>query len=407
MSVSLKSGVQAASLAPSVGRVLSADQASGYQIVGLSAAEAQQYKASHVSALALGDEPMPEPNLDQFTGGALATMSGSRTAWASGSRTAWASGSRTAWASGSRTAWASGEYLPVVQNTDSFKQINLEAAQTLAPNLGTGVKIAVIDTGLDLSHPAFEGALAPASEWRDFYGNDAVPQDEGTLGVGGYGHGTAVASIVLQVAPGATILPLRVLGPDGSGDTLMIAQAIKYAVSKGAKIINLSLGSKNKSEIVQREITNATNAGVLVVASAGNDNLNSITFPASIATNKGALGDNSISVGSVDLQDRKSSFSNYSNELELVAPGESIFTAGPDNLLVAWSGTSMSAPIVTGGLALAEGQLTATPPDLTRKMTDNGTNIYALNSAYTGLLGKGRLDLKTFLNASLGLPAPK
>lgn len=375
------------------GRVISVDKNDGYALMGLTADEMnemKQYQQNQGGAAPVEGEPAPEPNLNQFAGGALALMNGTRSLWASGE---W-----QAWAVGTRSLWASGEYTPITQNTNSFKQINLEAAQVLAPNLGAGVKVAVIDTGLDLNHPAFNGALAPASEWWDFYGNDPVPQDEGTLGVGGYGHGTAVASIVLQIAPKATILPLRVLGPDGSGDTLMVAQAIKYAVAKGAKIINLSLGSAEKSDTIQREITNATGAGVLVVASAGNDNLKSITFPASLAADKGRVGDGSISVGSVDATDHKSSFSNYSDKLELVAPGENVFTAGPGNLLVAWSGTSMAAPIVAGGLALALGQLpNVASKDLTGYMLGNATNIDALNKGYQGLLGEGRLDLKAFL----------
>lgn len=246
-----------------------------------------------------------------------------------GSRSMWMGGEWQAWAGGSRSMWMGGLYGPIIQNSQPLQQIKLESAHKLAPNLGAGVKVAVIDTGIDLAHPAFNGALAPSGEWKDFYGNDNLPQEEGTLGVGGYGHGTAVASIVLQVAPKATILPLRVLGPNGEGDTLQVANAIRYAVTKGARVINLSLGSTTRSDTVQTAVKTATDAGVLVVSSAGNDNTPVITYPAMTANDKGILGERSLSVGSVNSLDLKSSFSNYAPDLELSAPGENIYAAGP------------------------------------------------------------------------------
>lgn len=375
------------------GKVVELNTQEGYAVVGLDQAAA---KTQNLRAQALGAGPVAEPNLNQFQGGALALMAGARSIWAGGE---W-----QAWAGGARSIWAGGTYMPVLQNSGAFQQIKLENAQKLAPNLGAGVKVAVIDTGIDLSHPAFAGALAPSTEWKDFYGNDNLPQEEGILGVGGYGHGTAVASIILQVAPKATILPLRVLGPNGEGDTLQVANAIKYAVAQKARVINLSLGSTTKSDAVQSAIQAATTAGVLVVSSAGNDNTPTITYPAVTADDKGPLGERSLSVGSVNSLDRKSSFSNYSPDLELSAPGENIFTAGPGNLLVAWSGTSMAAPMASGGLALALSQTLAVDiKDVTRKMAENGFDLYSsgLNSAYKDKLGKRRLDLELFLKSTI------
>jgi subtilisin family serine protease len=174
---------------------------------------------------------------------------------------------------------------------------------------------------------------------------------------------------VLQVAPGAKILPLRVLGPDGSGDVLSVMRAIDWAVVKGARVINLSLGSQERSRVVQDAIRRATSRGVLVVSSAGNENRSPITFPASdAASDVRALG-----VGSVDALNRKSVFSNYGTTLEMVAPGENVFGPGPGGQLVAWSGTSMAAPMAAGGLALALGQSLSVPlSDVTMKMAENG-----------------------------------
>lgn len=335
-----------------------------------------------------------EPNKDVFSGG------GSMTATMGGSMSLWAGGSMSLWAGGSMSLWAGGQYSPLPQNSDLWQQIRLQQAQALAPNLGNGVTVAVLDTGIDLQHPAFQGSLTDPASWHDFYAADDVPQEEGTFGVGGYGHGTNVAGIILQIAPQAKIMPLRVLGQDGSGDVVMVAQAVDWAVANGAKVINMSLGSEDNSKVVQDAINRASTKGVLVVSSAGNANLSKITYPANNAHLKGP-GDYAISVGSVSLQDVKSPFSNYSNTLELVAPGENVAAPAPGGMVAAWSGTSMAAPMAAGGLALALGQPLSVPlNDVTKKMVGAAFDLYDIsgNRPYKEMLGdKGRLDLEFFL----------
>ncbi|ABF44265.1 S8 family serine peptidase [Deinococcus geothermalis] len=376
------------------GRVMAFDPEAGYAMIGMDAASAKKFNASRLSTLDLSSEA--EPNLNVFSAGGGMSM------WAGGAMSMWAGGGMSMWAGGGMSMWAGGQYVPVPGNTAAFTQINLQNAQTLAPNLGQGIEVAVIDTGVDLSHPAFTGALDLANA-KDYVDGDSIPQDEGTPGTGAYGHGTAVASIILQVAPKATILPIRVLGPDGSGDAANVALAIRYAADKGAKIINLSLGSDVRVDAVQQAIAYAAGRNVMVVSSAGNSNLNRLTYPAMDASGKGVVADHSVSVGSVDETDRKASFSNYAKELELVAPGVNIYAAVPGNMLGAWSGTSMSAPLAAGSLALAAGQLATLPPDLARKLRDNADNsIYSsnLNTDYAGMLGKGRLNISKFLTAA-------
>ncbi|GGR01969.1 S8 family serine peptidase [Deinococcus ruber] len=342
----------------------------------------------------LGRSVTLEENRDQFSAG------GDITATLSGARVAWAGGSLLAWTGGARVAWAGGTYAPVPQNTQTWTTLRLQEAQALAPNLGAGVTVAVIDTGLDLTHPAFQDALSDPSTWQDFYAGDAVPQDEGTLGTGGYGHGTNVAGIILQIAPLAKIMPIRVLGPDGSGDVVNIAKAIAWATLNGAKIINLSVGSTKDSSVVQDAIKFATSMNVLVLASAGNNNSDKVTFPASLATNFPNL----LSVGSVDATDVKSSFSNYGDKLELMAPGENVYAPAPGNLLAAWSGTSQATPMATGGAALALGQTLSVPASsLIGKMQAASFNLYTvpLNKPYAKKLGSGRLDLAAFLSQTV------
>lgn len=335
-----------------------------------------------------------EANRDVFSGGGAMTavMGGSRS-WVSGSRS-WVSGS-SSW------VWSSGNDSPIPENAPLWQKIGLEQAHSMASKLGAGVTVAVIDSGIDLTHPAFQGALTDSGTWKDFYGADDLPQEEGEIGVGAYGHGTNVAGIVLQVAPAAKILPLRVLGPDGSGDVAGVAQAILYAANQGAKVINLSLGSVENSSIVEDVIRQVTSRGVYVVASAGNENQNSISYPAALATKKGSLGEFLLSVGSTDLSDLKSSFSNYASSLEIVGPGENVYSPYPDGRVAGWSGTSMAAPMMTGGLALALGQgLKVSGKDLTKKLAESAFDVYnnGANGAYKDMLGvKGRVDLVEFL----------
>ncbi len=349
-----------------------------------------------------------ETNQAKFWGSAqLAWMSGATT-WTSGSVSAWAGG-RTAWSGGTPTAWAGDIYQPLPQNTTKWQNMQLQKAHVLSANLGAGIRVAVIDSGIDLQHPAFVGGLVPATDMKDFVSNDNVPQEVGVLGTGAYGHGTNVAGIILQIAPKAKILPIRVLGPDGSGDVLNVAKAIDYAVSKGARVINLSLGSDVFSQAVADAITSATKKGVYIISSSGNMNSSTITYPANNATLTGPVGDYSLSVGSVNASDKKSSFSSYSANLEIVAQGENVYGPVPGNRLGAWTGTSMAAPMVSGAIALVLGEKinpdNVTLAGLTQLLKDRAFNIYSnnLNPAYEGtnttpdLLGDGRLDVCHFI----------
>ncbi|MCA9837265.1 MAG: S8 family serine peptidase [Trueperaceae bacterium] len=272
-------------------------------------------------------------------------------AWSSGF-SAWAGGF-SAWAGG-WSAWASGETSstpPLPQeNASIFNQIKLAQAHELSHNYGQGIKVAVIDTGIDLNHPMFQGRLAPSTEWKDYVDNDSYPQ-EGSSSGKAYGHGTAAAGIVLQVAPLATILPIRVLGPDGQGDLDDLLLAIDWAVQKGADVINLSLGSVDYIDPLFYTVDAAMSSGVYIVAAAGNTGNTTLLHPAAgaqIIANEGKL----MSIGSVTSTDSKSSFSSYGSDLEYVAPGEKILTAYPNNQVAKVTGTSFATPLYSGTLAL-------------------------------------------------------
>jgi thermitase len=309
--------------------------------------------------------------------------SGAR-AWGGGQR-AWGGGKR-AWGGGSATGPTT-----FSENIPLWQKVRLVEGQNLARNLGRGVKIAVIDSGLDLTHPAFAGRLAPASEWKDFIDNDNLPQD--VAGGIGYGHGTGVADVILQVAPNATILPLRVLEPDGTGDLDDVVAAIDWAIQKGAKVINMSLGSSLDQKSMQAILKLIASHNMIAVASAGNNGMKSIEYPA-------RHGAEVIGVGSVDKNDVKSTFSAYGKELDVMAPGEFVYTAYPSNQIGYWSGTSFAAPMVTGSIALVvgEGRVVKTK-DLLKDKTDDISKL-AGNRNFSKELG-GRLNIESFVQMSL------
>lgn len=262
---------------------------------------------------------------------------------ASHGRGVWAGG-RGVWAGG-LDAWTGSTSPTLGQNSSAWDKIKLREGQALAPNLGKGVKVAVIDTGIDIHHPAFKGKLAPADEWWDFVDNDVYPLE---VAGSSYGHGTGVAGIILQVAPNATILPLRVLDEGGRGDVDDVVRAIDRAVWYGADIINLSLGTNEEVNCLEMLVKYAKDRGVVVVASSGNRDEGWLEYPAQ-------YDQEVVSVGSVNSNDIRSDFSSYGSSLDILAPGEGIYTSMPSHQLGHWTGTSFAAPMATGAFALALG----------------------------------------------------
>jgi subtilisin family serine protease len=377
-------------------RVVSYHPDDAYAILKLDAVQLRSLQAADLAAT--------EPNADTINTpeGQVEALSVGKDSWMSG-WSSWGSGWST-WGSGWST-WCTGgqDDLNNVPNADIFNRIRLSEALGLAPRKGTGVKVAVIDSGIDLNHPVFQSNLAPLSDWYDFVDNDSMPQEVSGSGSNkGYGHGTSVAGIVLQIAPKAQIMPLRVLNSDGKGDTDNVISAIDWAVTHGAKVINLSLGTVYLKSL-EKIIDTATKAGVFVVASSGNSNNQSVTYPASAMDISGSWGEMSVSVGSSDTQDKKSSFSTYGS-IEMTAIGDKVFSPAPGNRAAKWSGTSMAAPMVSGGFALALGERKYSAAELRKigkAMYLSTDDIEPNNPSFINQLGDGRLDLENFLNWAL------
>jgi subtilisin family serine protease len=323
-------------------------------------------------------------------------------------------GGWTAW-SGGWTAWSGGTENPNTfgENLAAWNLINLTEGQALSSKLGAGVTVAVIDTGVDVDHPGLTcanldkkgncvSALAPSSMWADFVDGDNVPSEEPGAA---YGHGTGVAGIIVQMAPEARILPIRALGPDGSGDVASVVQAIDHALLEGVDVINLSLGTDVPVESLRAMLELAASQGVYVFASAGNAGQEGITYPASLGTERSKLGHQLIGVSSVDVNDVKTDWANYGTELEMVAPGLEIHTLAPDAQRGVWSGTSFSTPMAAGAMTLALGE----PAKNWKNSADPGDDLPMTADSVAsqnrdGLetkLGSGRLNVMDFMNRVL------
>ncbi|MCP4143323.1 MAG: peptidase S8, partial [Chloroflexi bacterium] len=226
---------------------------------------------------------------------------------------------------------------------------NIRAPQGWDTTTGSAsVVIAIVDTGVDLTHPDLASKIIAG---YDFVNNDAVAQDDN-------GHGSHVAGIaaaasnnaagVAGTSWGARIMPVKVLNASKSGTFANAAAGIIWAADNGAHIINLSLGGKSHSAIFQNAIDYAYGKGVVIIAASGNNDAACPVFCYP------ALYPNVIAVGATDAGNNIASFSNFGPALDLVAPGVNIYSTGVGSYFYD-SGTSMSAPYVSGLAAILRG----------------------------------------------------
>lgn len=203
---------------------------------------------------------------------------------------------------------------------------------------GAGVKIAVLDSGV-VPHLAL-GALSQSIAITPF------PQDINKTN----GHGTAVASLIAGrspsapgIAPAAQLISIRVGDESGKADSFALAAGILAAIDSGAQIINCSMGTVENNPLIEDAVLYAHERNVLIVAASGNSEQADACYPAAYPT--------VISVGAVDAKGEHLDFSNYGTYLSLTAPGYAINAAWPGDQYTRISGTSASAPIVTGAIA--------------------------------------------------------
>jgi subtilisin family serine protease len=294
--------------------------------------------------------------------------------------------------------------------------------------LATGTSIvAVLDTGVDPNHPVLRGSLVPgydfvngiagtASEWSDLNAvtagtlsssgagttNAAIQVNQSTAAIldqstaaildttqipTAFGHGTMVAGIIHLVAPTAQIMPLKVFHADGTGNLSDIVRAIYYAVDNGARVINMSFSMRSTSVALAQAIDYATQNNVICISSVGNEGLETLRYPAAYR--------NVIGVASTDSTDARSVFSNYGEVLvDIAAPGEGLVTVYPGGYYAVVSGTSFSAPLVSGAAALM------LQNDVTLNQGKASRDLSNAKKLPTDDLGFGRLDLFQAVSAS-------
>jgi hypothetical protein len=275
---------------------------------------------------------------------------------------------------------------------DQTAMTRVRAVQARLREDGSGVKVAVLDTGVDASHPALASHVGPG--W-DFVAMDASPQDEadgldqdvdGAIDEGA-GHGTHIAGVIAFIAPGASLVPVRVLDSEGNGTVFGVAQGVDYATQADARVINMSLALNEDSSVAEWTIRRAHERGALLVASAGNDGTETDAhFPANMAEVMG--------VAAVDAEDRKASFSSYGATVALGAPGVGIVSTYRFHGYATWSGTSMAAAFVSGAGAIAFGADGALTADGGRSAIEEAAAPFShAGQPYEGLMGAGRLDV--------------
>jgi len=205
------------------------------------------------------------------------------------------------------------------------------------------ISIAVLDTGVDMSHPDLSGKVVGNVN----YSSSGTVSDV-------YGHGTHVAGIaaaatnngqgVAGLGYNSAILNVKVLGDDGAGTYSAVAYGIVWAADHGARVINMSLGGTSLSSTLQDAVNYAWGKGVVLVAAAGNNGNNVPFYP--------AYFQNVIAVASTDSTDSLTPYSDRGDWVDVAAPGDSIWSTRPNNSYGSMSGTSMASPHVAGLAAL-------------------------------------------------------
>jgi thermitase len=227
---------------------------------------------------------------------------------------------------------------PRFKNGRQWDLDSINAPEAWNNTLGDGVRVAVVDTGIDADHPDLESKIAMQ---KDLVNNDGVAEDDAD------GHGTHVAGTigavtnngrgVAAVCPGCKLLVAK--AGDGSGFfDADIAQGIYWSVNNQARAINLSIGGEEYSWALKHAVDYAWEHRVVVVAAAGNEDTDTPSYPA-------AYG-HAISVVATNKSDRKSPFSNYGTTVDVAAPGVQILSTFPGGGYETKSGTSMASPHV-------------------------------------------------------------
>ena len=285
-------------------------------------------------------------------------------------------------------------------------KIQVEGAWNVVTGTPT-VAIAIVDSGVDLTHPDLapnlwvnpgeipgngidddaNGFVDDINGWNFVAGSNDVADDSG--------HGTLVAGVaaartdngigIAGVCGNCRFMPVKVMQPSGIANYSDIAAGVVYATAKGARVINLSLGGYADSKTLRDAITNAVAQNIVVVGGAGNDGVSTPFYPAAY--------EDVIAVAGTTAADTRTGASNYGSWVDVCAPGEGILTTALGGDYLATSGTSIAAPLASG----LAGLLLAVHPDWTpalvrSQLMHTADPIDTLNPGYGGQLGSGRIN---------------
>lgn len=269
-----------------------------------------------------------------------------------------------------------------------------------AGNTGDGIKVAVIDSGIDFNHPDLAANYAGG---MNFINTTLTPMDDN-------GHGTHVAGTiaavdndygVIGVAPTVSIYALKVLDANGSGNFSSIIAALEWCQSNSIQITNNSYGSSaNPGSSVEAAFISANEAGILNIAAAGNEGNrrgtgDSVGYPAAY--------DSVVAVAATDINDVRAYFSSTGPKVEISAPGVSIYSTLPNNSYATYSGTSMASPHVAGVAALVKySNPTWTPDQIRSKMITTADPLGDPN-----WYGAGLVDAEEAVGTAAPPPAEK
>ena len=263
------------------------------------------------------------------------------------------------------------------------------------------VRIAVVDTGIDLDHPDLDGQIVSG---YDFINDDNVPDDD-------EGHGTLIAGIIAAETNNGEgiaginwdteLMPVKVLNEEGQGTHDTVALGLVYAAINGARVINLSFGGEQSSRTLEDAIDYAYNQGCILVAGTGNDG-GAIMYPARLP--------HCIAVGATDELDNlcdeqiwgNGLSSNYGSEIDVVAPGNNIISTYPGGIFATASGTSMSTACVSGTAAMIlSANLNLSNSGVREIIRESCDNL--MDAGWDEYTGYGRINLQ---EAMKGLQPP-
>lgn len=280
---------------------------------------------------------------------------------------------------------------------------DLKVPAAWALSKGDGVKVAVLDTGIDAQHPDLRDALLEA---KDFTGSQRGFGDVN-------GHGTHCGGTIaardndtgcVGVAPLSRLLVGKVLGDNGSGSGTQVAAGIRWAVSRGADLISMSLGSSQPDQTILKAVREAVAAGIPVICAAGNEGpgANTVGYP--------GRWPETVAVAAMNQAGQVSRFSSRGPEVDVAAPGEKILSTWPGGGVAVLSGTSMATPFVAGCVALlmslrkANGADKLTPAEVLAVLKAASKDVGA--PGFDPDAGWGLIDPVTLLGPVTPTPPP-